>query len=136
MVSKNAKRFRKVKQKLHDVCGTLDILISNFRSVFDNILNVQLFVTSAPSSNDSDTISLALALELMYKKSRKDVMTGLKTQCKAGRPDWQQVLTEISQQSSYKVGTFRKYLKVIFYFLGDIILLWSSSGSRRHTTNL
>ena len=40
---------------------------SFFRSVFDNILNVQLFVTSAPSGDNYDTLSLSLALELLYK---------------------------------------------------------------------
>ena len=81
------------------------------RSVFDNILNIQLYVTSAPSGDSHDGLSLALALELLYKKSRRDVMTGLKTQCRPGRPDWHTVLADIQKSSSYKV---REVLELIY----------------------
>ena len=84
------------------------------RSVFDNILNIQLYVTSAPSGDSHDGLSLALALELLYKKSRRDVMTGLKTQCRPGRPDWHTVLADIQKSSSYQV---RDVLMLIVVFL-------------------
>ena len=71
--------------------------------MFDNILNIQLYVTSAPAGDGHDGLSLALALELLYNKSRRDVVTGLRTQCRPGRPDWQTVLADIHERSSYKV---------------------------------
>ena len=92
------------KQDLKDLCCFC-------RSVFDNILNIQLYVTSAPSGDSHDGLSLALALELLYKKSRRDVMTGLKTQCRPGRPDWHTVLADIQKSSSYKV---REVLELIY----------------------
>ena len=63
LVSLDVERSRKV------VFLHLKMFISHsfFRSVFDNILNVQLFVTSAPSGDNYDTLSLSLALELLYK---------------------------------------------------------------------
>ena len=87
--------------------------------MFDNILNIQLYVTSAPAGNSHDGLSLALALELLYKKSRRDVVTGLKTQCKPGRPDWQTVLANIQKSSPYQVRdalTF-KLIKVFQRFI-------------------
>ena len=74
--------------------------------MFDNILNIQLYVTSAPAGDSHDGLSLALALELLYNKSRRDVVTGLKTQCRPGRPDWHTVLANIQKSSSYKVSVF------------------------------
>ena len=63
LVSLDVERSREV------VFLHLNMFISDsiFRSVFDNILNVQLFVTSAPSGDNYDTLSLSLALELLYK---------------------------------------------------------------------
>ena len=46
-------------------------------AVFTNFLTVQLFVSSGPSTQNDDTISLALALDLLYQKSRRDALTGL-----------------------------------------------------------
>ena len=37
------------------------------RSVFSNFLTVQLYVSSGPSTDNDDTLSLALALDLLYK---------------------------------------------------------------------
>ena len=74
--------------------------------MFDNILNIQLYVTSAPAGDGHDGLSLALALELLYNKSRRDVVTGLRTQCRPGRPDWHTVLADIHERSSYKVSVF------------------------------
>ena len=37
------------------------------RSVFSNFLTVQLYVSSGPSTANDDTLSLALALDLLYK---------------------------------------------------------------------
>ena len=105
--------------------------------MFDNILNIQLYVTSAPAGNSHDGLSLALALELLYKKSRRDMVTGLKTQCKPGRPDWQTVLANIQKSSPYKV---RDVLvdKSLFKNLsqGFRFLLWGPSSCRYHTANL
>lgn len=66
-------------------------------------MSLQLFVTSAHSGDSHDGLSLALALELLYNKSRRDAVTGLRTRCKPGRPDWESVLAEIRQSSSYRV---------------------------------
>ena len=96
-----------------------------FRSVFDNILNIQLYVTSAPGDSH-DSLSLALALELLYSKSRRDGVTGLKTQCRPGRPDWQTVLADIHESSSYKVKDAMSHIKST---LGAFIYwgVWSSN---------
>ena len=74
-------------------------------------------MTSAPSGDSHDGLSLALALELLYKKSRRDVMTGLKTQCRPGRPDWHTVLADIQKSSSYQVRDVLMLIVVKVVFL-------------------
>ena len=64
MVPTHVKKSRKVWKLLAVLLFTYDLFL---RSVFNNFLNIQLFVTAAPSADNYDTISLALALELLYK---------------------------------------------------------------------
>ena len=100
------------------------LTLSSFRSIFEGRINVQLFITSAPTSDNYDTLSLSLALELLYKvrndcilyplfsmdghniyvqRSLRDAMTGLKTKCQSGRPNWEELLGQIHKSSPHKV---------------------------------
>ena len=75
-------------------------------SILKDMLDIQLYITAAPSSDQAETLSLALALELLYAKSSRDVITGLRTKCIAGRPDWARVLANIHDQSEHPVTLF------------------------------
>ena len=48
---------------------------------------MQMYVTSALQRNDIKAIALQLVLDLMHKKEKKDLLTGLKARTNAGRPN-------------------------------------------------
>ena len=75
-------------------------------SIQDCILDIHLYVTAAPTTDQTDTMSLALALELLYTQSSRDLITGLTTKCQAGRPNWEKVLGKISEKAQDKVTLF------------------------------
>lgn len=58
---------------------------------FGNFLEMQMFMTSALSKNNIKAVGLQMALEILYAKENKDLLTGLKTRTQAGRPDWDEV---------------------------------------------
>jgi hypothetical protein len=57
----------------------------------DRFLEMQMYMTAAASKNDMKGIGLQMALELLHAKRGTDLLTGLKTQTKPGRPNWREV---------------------------------------------
>ena len=55
-------------------------------------------------STDFKAVVLHLALDLMHKRTKTDLITGLKTRTKAGRPDWDDLFQAIKKQDMGKVG--------------------------------
>ena len=55
-------------------------------------------------STDFKAVVLHLALDLMHKKTKTDLITGLKTRTKAGRPDWDELFQAIKKQDMGKVS--------------------------------
>ena len=58
---------------------------------FDRFFDMQMYMTSAASKNDMKGIGLQMALELLHEKRGTDIITGLKTRTKPGRPNWKEV---------------------------------------------
>ena len=58
---------------------------------FDRFLEMHMYMTSALSKTDMKAIGLQMALDLIHKKEKRDLITGLKTRTQAGRPDWDKV---------------------------------------------
>ena len=58
----------------------------------ERLIDMHLFMTSAQSKTDMKGLGLQLALDLLHQTDNKDLITGLQTRTKAGRPDWQQVV--------------------------------------------
>ena len=58
---------------------------------FDRFLDMHMYMTSALRKTDVKAIGLQMALDLIHKKKKRDLITGLKTQTQAGRPDWEKV---------------------------------------------
>ncbi len=58
---------------------------------FANFLDMQFYMTSALSKGDVKAVGLQMAMEILHKKSNKDLLTGLKTKTQSGRPDWNEV---------------------------------------------
>ena len=58
---------------------------------FDHFLDMHMYMTSALRKTDVKAIGLQMALDLIHKKQKRDLITGLKTKTQAGRPDWEKV---------------------------------------------
>ncbi|KAL3884556.1 hypothetical protein ACJMK2_024689 [Sinanodonta woodiana] len=73
---------------------------------FEHFIQMRMYMTSAAKKTDMKGIGLQMALEIMHKKEKKDLITGLKTKTEAGRPDWNKVFTEIRNEKRGKVKIF------------------------------
>ena len=58
---------------------------------FDRFLDMHMYMTAALRKTDVKAIGLQMALDLIHKKEKRDLITGLKTRTQAGRPDWDKV---------------------------------------------
>merc|ERR550532_1985653 len=72
----------------------------------ERFLDMHMYITSALQKTDMKAVGLQLALDLLHKKSKRDLITGLKTRTNAGRPNWDKVFKEISAQKKGKVTVF------------------------------
>jgi len=54
----------------------------------ERFLEIHIYITSALAPTDIKAVSLHMALDLMHSKEERDLITGLKTRTKAGRPNW------------------------------------------------
>lgn len=69
---------------------------------FDRFLDMHMYMTSALRKTDVKAIGLQMALDLIHKKQKKDLITGLRTKTQAGRPDWEKVLLRCFQYYTVK----------------------------------
>ncbi|XP_022109398.1 NADPH oxidase 5-like isoform X2 [Acanthaster planci] len=72
----------------------------------DRFININLYMTAALGKHDMKAIGLHMALDLIHKKKRRDMITGLMTRTQAGRPDWDRVFDDIDQRKRGKVTVF------------------------------
>lgn len=71
----------------------------------ERFLDIHIHLTAmAPAQTKS--IGLQLALYLVHEKNKKDLVTGLRTRTKAGRPNWDEFFTRIQDQKRGKVSVF------------------------------
>lgn len=57
----------------------------------ERFLDIHIYITSALDANDIKAVSLHMALDLLHDKNERDLITGLKTRTKSGRPNWEEV---------------------------------------------
>jgi hypothetical protein len=50
-----------------------------------------MYMTAAVKKTEMKGIGLQIALDLMYEKCQRDLITGLKVRTEPGRPDWNKV---------------------------------------------
>ncbi|KFM67739.1 hypothetical protein X975_13448, partial [Stegodyphus mimosarum] len=72
----------------------------------DRFLDIHMYITSALRRTDMKAVGLQMALDLLYKKEKRCLITGLKSRTQPGRPDWNKVFTEIANQRKGKVTVF------------------------------
>lgn len=67
---------------------------------FDRFLDMHMYMTSALRKTDIKAIGLQMALDVIHKKEKRDLITGLKTRTQAGRPDWDMVTMYVTGKLS------------------------------------
>ncbi|XP_077866627.1 NADPH oxidase 5-like [Saccoglossus kowalevskii] len=73
---------------------------------FDRFLELHMFMTAALGKTDMKGIGLQMALDLLHKKSNRDLITGLKTRTQPGRPEWNKLFSKIAEERRGKVKIF------------------------------
>ncbi|CAF3062340.1 unnamed protein product [Rotaria sp. Silwood2] len=73
-----------------------------------SLLEVHLYVTSAQSQADLKALNVYLSLDLIGRENSAncDAVDGIRQRTKHGRPDWDQVFTELLCQKKGKISVF------------------------------
>ncbi|XP_052785817.1 NADPH oxidase 5-like isoform X2 [Mya arenaria] len=72
----------------------------------ENCIQMHMYMTAAQKKTDMKGIGLQVALDLMYEKSQRDLITGLRTKTEPGRPDWTKIFKGIKAEKHGKVKVF------------------------------
>ncbi len=73
----------------------------------NNIFDINLYLTGAQKKSDLKSSTLFVAMDLMHSQTKVDLITGLKSQTKTGRPDWSQIFGDVANEhSDSKVDVF------------------------------
>ncbi|XP_072020826.1 uncharacterized protein [Amphiura filiformis] len=73
---------------------------------YKEFVNIHLYMTSEPCESALQDLALQAALDQMCKHSTSDVITGLRTRTKLGRPNWDEVFSQIRDENMGKVNVF------------------------------
>ncbi len=76
----------------------------------NHLFDINLYLTGAQALSDMKSSTLFVAMDLMHSKTEVDLITGLKSRTKTGRPDWDTIFRDIAQQHAPE--------KVDVYFCG------------------
>ena len=69
-------------------------------------LDMHMYVTSALHRTDMKAVALQLALDILYKKEDRDLVTGLKARTNSGRPNWNKVFTKLREEKKGQITIF------------------------------
>ena len=74
--------------------------------LMERFLDMHIYITSGLQRTDIKAVGLQLALDLLYNKDKRDLITGLKTRTKTGRPNWDKVFQQLKDQKKGKITVF------------------------------
>ena len=89
-----------------DLLSQLEIEQKENGGCMNRFLEMHMYVTSALQPTDMKAVALQLALDILYNKEERDLVTGLKSRTNAGRPNWNKVFTKIKQERKGQVTVF------------------------------
>ena len=72
----------------------------------ERFLDLHLYVTSALQRTDMQAVALQLALELVHRREKRDLVTGLRARTHPGRPNWDKVFTVLRKEKKGQVTIF------------------------------
>jgi len=89
-----------------DLLSQLEIEQQEHGGHMNRFLDMHMYVTSALQRNDMKAVALQMALDILHKKEKKDLITGLKSRMNAGRPNWNKVFTKLKDEQKGEVTVF------------------------------
>ncbi|XP_055337529.1 NADPH oxidase 5-like [Paramacrobiotus metropolitanus] len=72
----------------------------------EDFVTAQIYITSGPKKTSLSTAGLSLGMNLHYQQTRTDILTGLKSQTRTGRPKWNDVFGSIAKSQKGQVRVF------------------------------
>lgn len=87
--------LNKLEMEQSDHCGPLE-----------KCIQMHMYMTAAQKKTDMKGIGLQIALDLMYEKNKRDLITGLRTKTEPGRPNWNKIFKAIKNENKGKVKVF------------------------------
>ncbi|WP_041232988.1 EF-hand domain-containing protein [Cylindrospermum stagnale] len=64
----------------------------------NNLFDLNLYLTGAQQKSDMKSSTLFVAMDLMHQETKVDLITGLKSRTKTGRPDWEEIFKDVAKQ--------------------------------------
>lgn len=72
----------------------------------EKVIDITLYMTAAKAKTDIRGAGLQMALSIIHRRDKKDLITGLSTRTQAGRPNWNEVFSKISEERKGRVKVF------------------------------
>jgi NADPH oxidase 5 len=73
----------------------------------NKLFDLNLYLTGAQQKSDMKSSTLFVAMDLMHSQTKVDLITGLKSRTKTGRPDWDHIFRDLEKQHApHKVDVF------------------------------
>ncbi|XP_062601698.1 NADPH oxidase 5-like [Saccostrea cucullata] len=72
----------------------------------EKVIDIQLYLTAAKTKSDIRGAGLQMALSIIHRRDKKDLITGLSTRTQAGRPNWNEIFGKISEERKGNVKVF------------------------------
>lgn len=73
----------------------------------EKVIDITLYMTAAKAKTDIRGAGLQMALSIIHRRDKKDLITGLSTRTQAGRPNWNEV---------YQLFFHNIYIFPVFFF--------------------
>ena len=64
----------------------------------NKLFDINLYLTGAQQKSDMKSSTLFVAMDLMHSRTQVDLITGLKSRTKTGRPDWDEIFRDLAKQ--------------------------------------
>lgn len=73
----------------------------------NKLFDINLYLTGAQQKSDMKSSTLFVAMDLLHSQTKVDLITGLKSRTKTGRPDWDAIFSDLAKQHApHKVDVF------------------------------
>ncbi|MBD2629331.1 EF-hand domain-containing protein [Trichormus variabilis] len=73
----------------------------------NKLFDLNLYLTGAQQKSDMKSSTLFVAMDLLHSRTKVDLITGLKSRTKTGRPDWDEIFSDLAKQHApNKVDVF------------------------------